>query len=73
MKLENLTISLFISDEKKCFELFRQIRWRDSVYCPKFGSFGVYNCGVEGKRRIVVLKALFSRVEGFRWAKCFIF
>lgn len=51
MKEDDLTMGLFIPDEKRCIELFRHARWSSGVYCPKCKSFSVQKRGIEGKTR----------------------
>lgn len=51
MKGDDLVLDLFIPDEERAIEIFRQIRWSDGVYCPKCKSFEIYNRGVQGKTR----------------------
>lgn len=51
MKEKKLNHSLFVPDEEKCVEIFRQIRWSDGVYCPQCKSTSIQKRGVEGKTR----------------------
>lgn len=51
MKEEDLISGLFIPDEERCIEIFRQLRWSNGVYCPYCKSFNVYNRGFKGKTR----------------------
>lgn len=51
MNEDNLNHGLFIPDEKKCIEIFRQIRWSAGVYCPHCKSSSVQKRGLEGKTR----------------------
>jgi len=52
MKSENLTVELFIPDEKRAMEVFRKIRWSDGIYCTKCGSVHVHKRGFVGKTEI---------------------
>ncbi len=52
MKMENLTVELFIPDEKRAMEVFRKIRWSNSVYCPECSSVNVQKRGFVSKTEI---------------------
>jgi transposase-like protein len=52
MKMENLTVKLFIPDEKRAMEVFRKIRWSKDVYCPECGSIHVQKRGFVSKTEI---------------------
>ena len=52
MKSENLTVELFIPDEKRAMEFFRKIRWSNGIYCPKCGSYHVHKRGFVSKTEI---------------------
>ena len=51
MKETDLIDGLFIPDEERIMEIFRQIRWVNGVYCPQCNSFKVQKRGKEGKTR----------------------
>ena len=39
---DDLISGLFIPDEERCIEIFRQLRWSNGVYCPYCKFFNVY-------------------------------
>lgn len=51
MKWDDLVLDLFIPDEDRAIEIFRQIIWSNGVYCPKCKSFKIYNRGTQSKTR----------------------
>lgn len=51
MESDDLIRDLFIPDENKAMEIFRQIRWSNGVYCPKCKSFNINSRGIQGKSR----------------------
>ena len=49
MKKDSLIGSLFVPDEERCIDVFRQIRWSGGVYCPHCKSFKIRKRGFEGR------------------------
>lgn len=73
MNSDKLNCQMFIPDENRAMDFFRNIRWSNGVYCPNCGSFKVIKKGSQGRTHRYFCNSCeknFSDFTGTEFAKC---